>query len=57
VLDVIAEHPGRSTQEAAATAGEHATVLHEAGLIQTVRYRTTVRHSPTDLGIDLLGVS
>jgi DNA-binding transcriptional ArsR family regulator len=61
VLHVIAEHPGCSTKELAdlagiapASASEHATVLREAGLIQTVRHRNTARHSPIDLGINLL---
>ncbi|MEV5705826.1 winged helix-turn-helix domain-containing protein [Actinoallomurus sp. NPDC052274] len=63
VLNVIAEHAGCSTKELAdlagvapASASEHATVLREAGLIHTVRHRNTVRHSPTDLGIGLLGL-
>lgn len=62
VLNAVAEHAGCSTKELAnlvgiapATASEHATVLREAGLIQTVRHRNTVRHSPTGLGISLLG--
>jgi hypothetical protein len=61
VLNVIAEHPGCSTKELAdlagiapASASEHARVLREAGLVQTVRHRNTARHSPTNLGINLL---
>jgi DNA-binding MarR family transcriptional regulator len=61
VLDVIAEHPGCTTKELAGLAGiapasasEHATVLREAGLIQTCRHRNTVRHSATGLGVSLL---
>jgi hypothetical protein len=61
VLNVIAERPGCSTKELAATAGiapasasEHATVLRNAGLIRTGRHRNTVLHSVTDLGLALL---
>jgi DNA-binding transcriptional ArsR family regulator len=64
VLTTIAEHPGCSTKELAALAGiapasasEHATVLRQAGLVNTVRHRNTVIHSPTDLGIALLNRS
>ncbi|GAA3004632.1 winged helix-turn-helix domain-containing protein [Kitasatospora sp. NPDC006786] len=62
VLETIAEHPGCSTKELAALAGitpssasEHATVLREAGLIGTSRYRNAALHSPTARGLDLLG--
>ncbi|MGH3375093.1 MAG: winged helix-turn-helix domain-containing protein [Actinoallomurus sp.] len=61
VLTVIAEHPGSSTKELAAlariapaSASEHATVLRDAGLISTVRYRNTALHSVTNLGLALL---
>ncbi|MEU1479945.1 winged helix-turn-helix domain-containing protein [Streptomyces sp. NPDC005760] len=61
VLTLVAEHPGCSTRELAAFAGlapssasEHATVLREAGLITTTRFRNAALHSPTRLGIDLL---
>lgn len=61
VLAAIAEHPGCSTKELAAltslapaSASEHSTVLREAGLIRTVRYRNAVLHSPTNLGTALL---
>ncbi|MFI2608383.1 ArsR/SmtB family transcription factor [Kitasatospora sp. NPDC018619] len=62
VLEAIAEHPGCSTKELAVLAGttpssasEHATVLREAGLIGTSRYRNAVLHRPTALGLGLLG--
>ncbi|MGW7338246.1 MarR family transcriptional regulator [Streptomyces sp. NPDC054808] len=61
VLSAIAENPGCSTKELAAllgiappSASEHATTLREARLIDTVRDRNTVLHSPTALGITLL---
>ncbi|MFC9076709.1 winged helix-turn-helix domain-containing protein [Streptomyces sp. NPDC057062] len=61
VLTAIAEHPGCSTKELAhftqlapSSASEHATVLREAGLITTVRYRNTALHSPSQLGLNLL---
>ncbi|MGA8115001.1 MAG: helix-turn-helix domain-containing protein [Actinocatenispora sp.] len=61
ILTAVAEHPGCSTKELAvlarvapASASEHATVLREAGLIHTVRYRNTALHSPTALGAGLL---
>lgn len=61
VLTTIAERPGCSTKELASftglapsSASEHATVLREAGLITTVRYRNTALHSPSQLGLDLL---
>ncbi|WP_230991767.1 ArsR/SmtB family transcription factor [Streptomyces endocoffeicus] len=61
VLRVIAEHPGCSTKDLAsltglapASASEHATVLREAGLVITRRYRNTALHSLTGLGISLL---
>lgn len=62
MLSAIAENPGCSTKELAAllgiappSASEHATTLREARLIDTVRDRNTVLHSPTALGITLLG--
>ncbi len=61
VLEIIAEHPGCSTKDLASLAGiapasasEHATVLREAGLVATTRYRNTALHSATGLGIALL---
>jgi DNA-binding transcriptional ArsR family regulator len=61
VLTAIAEHPGCSTKELAALVGiapasasEHATVLRQAGLTNTIRHRNIAIHSPTDLGIALL---
>jgi DNA-binding transcriptional ArsR family regulator len=61
VLNAIAEHSGCSTKQLAtltalapASASEHATVLREAGLISTLRYRNTALHSPTTLGLALL---
>jgi DNA-binding transcriptional ArsR family regulator len=61
VLDTNAEHPGCSTKELArlagvapASASEHATVLREAGLVQTVRHRNLAIHSVTALGTALL---
>lgn len=61
VLTTIAEYPGCSTKELATLAGiapasasEHATVLRRAGLVNTLRHRSTVIHSPTRLGIALL---
>ena len=38
----------------AASASEHAKVLRDAGLVQTMRCRRSVRHSPTPLGRNLL---
>jgi hypothetical protein len=64
VLATIAEHPGCSTKELAAltdiapaSASEHATVLRQAGLINTVRHRNAAIHSPTNLGLALLNRS
>ncbi|MFG3280420.1 MarR family transcriptional regulator [Streptomyces sp. NPDC048111] len=61
VLNTIATRPGSTTKDLAALVGispanasEHATVLREAGLIQTVRHRNTALHSPTRLGVSLL---
>ncbi|MEU7938047.1 ArsR/SmtB family transcription factor [Microbispora bryophytorum] len=61
VLNAIAEHPGCTTTELARLSGttpsgasQHATVLRQAGLIQTTRYRNTALHSATSLGITLL---
>ncbi|MGW4774261.1 ArsR/SmtB family transcription factor [Nocardia sp. NPDC004278] len=58
-LQVIAE--GCSTTELArrlgvspATASEHATILREAGLIESWRHRNAMRHQATTLGIALL---
>ena len=39
------------------SAGEHATVLRQAGLIHTVRHRNAALHSPTSLGMSLLSTS
>lgn len=64
VLHTIAEHPGCTTTELAAStriapasASEHATVLREAGLITTIRDRHTALHSPTPTGLALLNSS
>lgn len=61
MLTSIAEHPGCTTTELAATthiavasASEHTTVLRDAGLISTIRHRNTALHSPTSLGLALL---
>lgn len=61
VLSLIAERPGCSTTELAGLAGiapasasEHATVLRNAGLIQTTRHRNTALHTVTGLGLALL---
>lgn len=61
VLHILAEHPGCSTKELATLAGvapasasEHATVLRDAGLIQTVRHRNRALHTATSLGVALL---
>ncbi|MFI6079485.1 winged helix-turn-helix domain-containing protein [Streptomyces sp. NPDC051217] len=62
VLCTVIARPGCSTRELATFAGiappsasEHATTLRTAGLIRTVRYRNTALHSPTSLGLSLLG--
>lgn len=64
VLRTIADHHGCTTKELAALVGisspsasEHATILRGAGLISTTRYRNTVIHSATELGVALLGAS
>jgi hypothetical protein len=64
VLITIAEHPGCSTKELAALTGiapasasEHATVLREAGLVNTGRDRNAVVHNVTDLGLAVLNGS
>jgi hypothetical protein len=61
VLYAVANRPGCSTKELAALAGiapasasEHATVLREAGLLRTTRYRNAALHTPTELGLALL---
>jgi DNA-binding transcriptional ArsR family regulator len=61
VLSMIAEYPGCSTKELATLAGiapasasEHATILRESGLINTLRHHNTALHSPTGLGLALL---
>ncbi|KRV47747.1 hypothetical protein AQ490_05045 [Wenjunlia vitaminophila] len=61
VLHAVAERPGCTTTELAATAGialasasEHAAVLRQAGLIITQRHRNTALHSPTLTGMALL---
>ncbi|WP_433201149.1 ArsR/SmtB family transcription factor [Nocardia sp. CA-107356] len=58
-LQVIAE--GCTTTElarrlgvSAATASEHASILREAGLIESWRHRNAMRHQATTLGIALL---
>lgn len=38
-----------------ASVSEHATVLRDAGLIQSLRVRNTMRHTVTPLGAELLG--
>ncbi|MFE2407645.1 ArsR/SmtB family transcription factor [Kitasatospora sp. NPDC059408] len=62
VLLAIAEQDGCTTgaiasavRISAASASEHATVLRAAGLISTLRDRTTAIHSPTTAGLTLLG--
>ncbi|MYW99404.1 helix-turn-helix domain-containing protein [Streptomyces sp. SID8378] len=54
-------HSGSTTTEIArllrispASASEHATVLREAGLIQTARHGNRVLHTSTELGRNLL---
>ncbi|KAA2253892.1 winged helix-turn-helix transcriptional regulator [Solihabitans fulvus] len=61
VLEAIATNPAASTGELARRLGissgrasEHATVLRQAGLINSHRHRNTVLHAPTPLGADLL---
>lgn len=61
VLTTIAEHPGCSTKELAsfvgiapASASEHATILRNAGLVTTSRYRNAAVHHVTELGAALL---
>ncbi|MFJ4467667.1 DUF5937 family protein [Streptomyces sp. NPDC089424] len=41
----------------ASTASQHTAILRESGLILSVRYRNTVRHTLTPLGIDLISVN
>ncbi|MFD7904748.1 MarR family transcriptional regulator, partial [Kitasatospora sp. NPDC059747] len=62
LLLAIAEQDGCTTgaiasavRISAASASEHATVLRAAGLISTLRDRTTAIHSPTTAGLTLLG--
>ncbi|GAA3221352.1 ArsR/SmtB family transcription factor [Nonomuraea helvata] len=64
VLVAIAERPGCTTTELAAFSGttppgasQHATVLRQAGLIHTTRYRNTALHTATALGMALLNRS
>ncbi|MYT03316.1 MULTISPECIES: helix-turn-helix domain-containing protein, partial [Streptomyces] len=38
-----------------ASVSEHTTVLRDAGLIQSLRVRNTMRHTLTPLGAELLG--
>ncbi|WP_214416135.1 winged helix-turn-helix domain-containing protein [Sphaerisporangium fuscum] len=61
VLNVITEHPGCTTGELATLTGttspsasRHASVLREAGLVQTVRHRNTALHTATALGMALV---
>jgi DNA-binding transcriptional ArsR family regulator len=63
-LEVIASAPGITTGAlathlalSAASASQHATVLRDAGLVASDRFRNTVRHTITDLGEALLGPS
>ncbi|MFG2725894.1 winged helix-turn-helix domain-containing protein [Streptomyces canus] len=46
--------PARRLGLSAATAGEHARIMREAGLLASVRDRNTVVHALTPLDIDLL---
>lgn len=64
VLCAIADHPGCTTTELArhsgiapASASEHATILRNAGLATTSRYRNRALHSPTPAAINLLNTS
>jgi DNA-binding transcriptional ArsR family regulator len=64
VLRVVAEQPAITTSALAAELGtspgrvsEHATVLRNAGLISSNRYRNRVLHSVTELGAGLLAGS
>ncbi|GGO89143.1 winged helix-turn-helix domain-containing protein [Wenjunlia tyrosinilytica] len=61
VLHAVADRPGCTTTELAASAGialasasEHASVLRDAGLITTQRHRNTALHTPTHRGMALL---
>ncbi|MET8728648.1 winged helix-turn-helix domain-containing protein [Streptomyces parvus] len=61
VLETVTTHSGSTTTEIArllrispASASEHATVLREAGLIQTARHGNRVLHTSTELGRNLL---
>ncbi|WP_020521720.1 ArsR/SmtB family transcription factor [Catelliglobosispora koreensis] len=62
VLEVIATEPGITTGLLATRLGlsapstsEHATVLRQAGLVESRRHRNTVRHNVTALGRAMLG--
>jgi DNA-binding transcriptional ArsR family regulator len=64
ILTAIAQNPGRSTTEigritktAPSSASQHATVLRQARLIHTLRYRNTALHTATTLGIALLNAA
>ena len=64
VLEVIASIPGITTGAvanhlalSAASASQHVSVLRDAGLVASDRFRNTVRHTITDLGEALLGPS
>lgn len=64
VLEMIAATPGITTGAvaarlalSAASASQHATVLRDAGLVTSERFRNTVRHTVTALGEALLGPS
>ncbi|MEU8004159.1 helix-turn-helix domain-containing protein [Catellatospora sp. NPDC049111] len=61
MLEVIAAEPGITTGLLATRLGlsapstsEHATVLRQAGLVDSRRYRNTVRHTVTALGRAML---
>ncbi|MEU7327357.1 winged helix-turn-helix domain-containing protein [Streptomyces parvus] len=63
VLETVTTHSGSTTTEIArllrispASASEHATVLREAGLIQTARHGNRVLHTSTELGRNLLNI-
>jgi DNA-binding transcriptional ArsR family regulator len=64
VLEMIATEPGITTGLlatrlclSASSASEHSTVLRQAGLVDSERYRNTVRHTVTDLGRAMLHYS
>jgi DNA-binding transcriptional ArsR family regulator len=64
LLTAIADRPGRTSGDLArelrispASASEHATVLRNAGLITTIRYRKSALHTLTPLGAIMLDPS